>query len=133
MTGRTRAGDVHRPDQAGRELPLHLLGGQLLEVAGVEVRGVIDEHVDAAKPFDGSPDSRIGLLLARNVKPDGKQVVGVADRAGDHLGVAAGGHDVVAGGQRGLGEVDAHAAPGTRDEPCPRISHAFMDAPARRR
>ena len=40
------------------------------------------------------------------------------------LGVAAGGDDRVAGGQGGLGDVDAHAAAGAGDEPDLLVSHA---------
>ena len=69
------AGDVHRADQARRQLPLHLLGGQLLEVAGVEAGGVVDQHVDAAEAIDGGPDRRLGVLRARDVELDDQQVV----------------------------------------------------------
>ena len=54
---------------------------------------------------------------AGDVELDDQQVVGVADGLGDGVGVAAGGHDVVAGGERGLGDLDAHAAAGAGDEP----------------
>ena len=47
----------------------------------------------------------------------------------DGVGVAAGGDDVVAGGQRGLGEVDAHAAAGAGDEPGLRLgSHGSQQS-----
>ena len=46
-----------------------------------------------------------------------------ADRRGDPLGVAAGGHDRVSGGQRGLRDVDAHAAAGAGDEPDLLVAH----------
>ena len=48
----------------------------------------------------------------------------VAERSRDPLGVAAGGDHSVAGGQRGLGDVDAHAAAGAGDEPNLLVSHA---------
>ena len=54
---------------------------------------------------------------ARDVQFDDEQVVGLADAFGHGVGVAAGGDDCVAGGKRGLGDVDAHAAAGTSDEP----------------
>jgi hypothetical protein len=44
-------------------------------------------------------------------------VVGVAERLGDRVGVAAGGHHVAAGGERGLGDVEADSAAGAGDEP----------------
>ena len=55
------AGDVHRADEARRELPLDLLRRQLLEVARVEVGGVVDQHVDAAEAVDGGPHRRLGV------------------------------------------------------------------------
>ena len=111
------AGDVHRADQARGDLPVHLLGRELLEEARVEAGGVVDEHVDAAEALDSGLDRRLGVLRAGDVEPDDEQVVRVADGLGDGVGVAAGGHDVVAGGERGLGDVDAHSAAGAGDEP----------------
>ena len=58
------AGDVHRADEARRQLPLHLLRRQLLEVARVEAGGVVDQHVDAAEPVDGGPHRRLGIGAA---------------------------------------------------------------------
>jgi hypothetical protein len=62
------AGDVHRADQARRDLPLHLLGRELLEVASVEAGGVVDEHVDAAEAIDGRTDRSLGVLGAGYVQ-----------------------------------------------------------------
>ena len=128
--GQDRARDVHRADQARRELALHLLGRQLLEVAGVEAGGVVDQHVDAAEAVDGRLDRRLGVLRAGDVELDDQQVVRVAERLRDGVGVAAGGDDVVAGGQRGLGDVDAHAASGAGDEPGLLASHGSSAKPA---
>ena len=111
------AGDVHRADQARGDLPVHLLGRELLEEARVEAGGVVDEHVDAAEAVDSGLDRRLGVLRAGDVELDDEQVVRVADGLGDGVGVAAGGHDVVAGGERGLGDVEAHSAAGAGDEP----------------
>jgi hypothetical protein len=117
MTGQDGARDVHRADQARRELSLELLGRQLLEVAGVEAGGVVDQHVDAAEALDRRPDRHLGIVRARDVELGDEQVVRGAERRGDGVGVAAAGDDVVAGAQRGLGEVDAHPASGAGDEP----------------
>jgi hypothetical protein len=51
------------------------------------------------------------------VEFDHKQVLGFAERRGDRTGVAAGGDDRVTGHEGGLGDVDAHAPPGTGDKP----------------
>ena len=108
-------------------------GRQLLEVAGIEAGGVVDQHVDAAEAVDGRLDRRLGVLRAGDVELDDEQVVGLAEGLGDGVGVAAGGDDVVAGGQRGLGEVDAHAAAGAGDEPCLLGGHASSKARIPRR
>ena len=121
-----RAGDVHRPDQPGGELVGDLCRGQLLEVAAVEVRGVVDQHIDASEPLDRRLNGGLGLGRDGDVQPHDQQVVGVArlaDGRPNRVGGAAGGDDLVSGGERGLGEVDAHAAAGAGDEPHLRVSH----------
>ena len=60
--GQDGAGDVHRADQARGDLPVHLLGRELLEEARVEAGGVVDEHVDAAEAVDGGLDRRLGVV-----------------------------------------------------------------------
>ena len=109
--------DVHRADERRCDLPVHLLGRELLEEAGVEAGGVVDERVDAAEAVRSRLDRRLGVLRVGDVEPDGEQAVGVADGAGDGVGVAAGGHDVMAGGERGPGDVQAHSAGRAGDEP----------------
>ena len=59
----------------------------------------------------------LGVGAARDVELDDEQVVRVAERVAHGLGIAAGGDDVVAGGERGPGDVDTHAAAGAGDEP----------------
>ena len=115
--GQHRARHVHRPDQVRDQLPLDLLGRQLLEEAGVEVAGVVDEHVDAAEALERCPHCRLRGREAGDVELDDQQVVGLAERVTDRLGVAAGRDDRVAGGERGPGDVHAHAAAGAGDEP----------------
>ena len=53
------------PMRRRRELALHLLGRQLLEEAGVEVAGVVDEDVDAAEALDGGLDRGVCVCRAR--------------------------------------------------------------------
>ena len=126
------AGDGHRTDQGRGDLPVHLLGRELLEEAGVEARRVVDQHVDAAEALDGRLDGGLCVLAAGDVELGDDQVVCVAERLGDGGGVAAGGHDVVAGGQRGLGDVDAQAAAGAGDDPGFLFSrHESREAPNR--
>ena len=72
--GQNGSGDVHRADQARRDLLLHLIGRALLEVAGVKVGGVVDQHVDAAESLDGCLDRSLGVLWAGDVKLDDQQV-----------------------------------------------------------
>ena len=68
---------------------------------------------------------RLRGCQARDVELDDEQVVGLADGLGHGVGVAAGGDDRVAGGERGLRDVDAHAAAGAGDEPDLLVSHAL--------
>ena len=117
------AGDVHRADERRRELALHLLRRQLLEEAGVEVAGVVDEDVDASEALDCGLDRGLGVGVAGDVELDREQVVGLADGLRHRIGVAPGRDDGIAGRQGGLGDVDAHAAPGTGDEPDLLVGH----------
>jgi hypothetical protein len=123
--GQDGAGDVHRADQSRRDLPLHLLGGRLLEVAGVEVGGVVDQHVDAAEALDGRLDRRLGVLWAGDVELDHQQVVRLAERSPDGVGVPAGGDDGLAGGGGSLGNIEAHAAAGAGNEPHLLLTHVL--------
>lgn len=59
-----RAGDVHRTDEAHRQLSLELLGRQFLEVSGVKAGRIVGQHVDAAEPVDDGSEHgsyRVGL------------------------------------------------------------------------
>src|SRR6266566_3009875 len=62
-----RAGDIHRADEERPQLPVYLLRRQLLEVAGKEVAGIVDQHVDAAEPVDGGPSRRLGVCPVGDV------------------------------------------------------------------
>jgi hypothetical protein len=121
--GQDGAGDVHRPEEVDGELALHLLGRELLEVARIVVPGVVDEHVDAAEAVDGRLDRRLGVLAAGDVELDDEQVIGLTERRCDGVRVAAGGNDVVACGERRLGEINPHPAPGAGDDPRLLVGH----------
>ena len=69
-----RAGDVHRAEQGGLDLRPEVLGADLLEEPGVEVAGVVDQHVDASEPVDGSLDGRLGVGGVGDVELDGQEV-----------------------------------------------------------
>jgi hypothetical protein len=111
------------PNRGGLELRPEVLRADLLEEPGVEVAGVVDQHVDAAEPVDGSLDGRLGVGRVGDIELDGQQVVVGAEHGADPLGAAAGGNDGVTGSERGLGEVDAHATAGAGDEPDLLVSH----------
>src|SRR6266545_4442669 len=128
--GQDGAGDVHRAEQARRQLPLDLLGRQLLEVAGIEVGGVVDQHVDAAEALDGGLHHCLGVGTAGDVELDDQQVVRLADGIRHGVGVAAGGDDGVAGGEGRLRDLDAHAAAGAGDEPNLLLSHVLQVPPS---
>ena len=55
------AGDVQRAEQVGLDLGAEVLGADLLEEPGVEVAGVVDQHVDPAEPVDGGLHGRLGV------------------------------------------------------------------------
>ena len=121
--GKHGAGDVHRAEQVGLDLCPEVLGGEFLEEPGVEVAGVVDEDVDAAEPLDGGGHGRLGVLGTGDVELDDEQFVGLAERPGHGVGVAAGRDDGVACGERRLHDVDAHATAGTGHEPDVLVSH----------
>ena len=122
--GEHGAGDVHRAEQGGLDLRPDVCGAELLEEPGVEVAGVVDHHVDAAEPVEGRLDGGFGGGGVGDVERDGQQVLVLAQGGGDAVGVAGGGDHGVAGGERGLGDVDAHAAAGAGDEPNVLVGHA---------
>ncbi len=117
------AGDVHRANEARRQLPLHLLRRQLLEVARVKAGSIVDQHVDAAEPVDSGPHRRLGIGAASDVQLDGQQVVRLSQGLGHAVAVPARSHDRVAGRQGGLGEIDAHATAGSSDKPNLLVTH----------
>jgi hypothetical protein len=66
---------------------------------------------------------RRGVLWVGDVQLDGQQTVGVPERLRDGVGVAAGRDDIVAGGQRRLGDVDTQAASSAGDQPSLFVRH----------
>jgi hypothetical protein len=111
------AGHVQRPEQGGLDLGPEVLGGDLLEEAGLEVAGIVDHHVDAAEPLDGCLDGRLGGGGVGHVERNCEEVLVLALGGGDLVGVASGADHRMAGCECGLGDVDAHPASGTGDEP----------------
>ena len=78
--GKYGARDVHRADQGRRELPIHLLGSQLFEEAGVEIAGIVDEDVDPTEAFDRGLHGGLGIGGVRDIELDCQHVFGVARR-----------------------------------------------------
>jgi hypothetical protein len=60
---------------------------------------------------------------------DDEQVVRLADGVSHSLSVATSCHDCVPGGERGSGDVDAHASAGAGDEP-DLLSHVLQSIPS---
>ncbi len=59
------------------------------------------------------------LIAVGDVERDGAGAVGMAlDQVAQGIRVASGGDDLVAGGQRGVGELATEAAGTAGDEPC---------------
>src|SRR5204863_47794 len=93
------------------------------EVARVEAGGIVDQHVDAAEPLDRGPHRRLGIGAAGDVELDGHEILRAAQGAGHAPAVPTRGHDCVAGRQGGLGDLDAHAAARSSDEPDRPVAH----------
>ena len=72
---------------------------------------------------------RLRRCEARDVELDDEQVVGLADSVRHCVGVATGRDDCVAGGERCLGDVDAHTSAGAGDEPDLLVSHVLSVFP----
>jgi hypothetical protein len=118
-----RAGDVHRAEQGGLDLRTEALRADLLEKPGVEIAGIVDQHVDPPEPVDGCLDGRLRVGGIGDVELDGQEVIVLAQGRGDGAGVAGGGDHSVAGRQCGPGDIDAHAAAGAGDQPHLLLSH----------
>jgi hypothetical protein len=121
-----RARDVHRANEARRQLPLELLGRQLLEVAGIKAGRIVDQHVDAAEPIDSGPHRRLRIGAARNVQLNGQQVVRLSHGLRHGVGIPARCDNRVTCRQRRFGEIDAHATASSRDQPSLLISHQIF-------
>src|SRR6185437_2213969 len=98
------------------------VGGDLLEESSIEVGGVVDEYVDAAKAAHGSGHGCRDVLEPGNVQLDDQQIVCLADSLRHGVGVATGG---VPGGEGRLCDIHPHAAAGTGDKPHLLFSHVF--------
>src|SRR4029077_1771332 len=111
------ASHVHRAEQQCLDLIANLFGAKLLEETSVEVSCVVDQHVNAAELPDGTFDRSLSILGTGNVELRSQQVVMVANRCRDLLGIAAGRNNGVSSGQDGLRNVDAHTSACAGDEP----------------
>jgi hypothetical protein len=83
-------------------------------------------NVDSAESRDGGLDCCLRILWAGDVESDCQQVVVVAHRSRDPRGIATGGNNGVAGGQGGLGDIDAQTSTGAGDEPNFLFSHGMF-------
>ena len=117
MTGRTGAGDVERAEEVRLHLRPELVGADVLEVPGVEVAGVVDEHVDAAEPVDGRLGGGVAAAGSVMSRATASRFSCSPIAVSHPVRVAAGGDHGVAGGECGLGDVDAETAAGAGDEP----------------
>ncbi len=92
----------------------------------MEVAGVVDQHVYAAEPFDSYLDGGRGGGGVGDVEFYGEEPIVLAQGRGDGVGVASGSDHSVAVGERGLGNVYAHATAGACDQPYFLVSHAMV-------
>jgi hypothetical protein len=115
--GQDRTGHVEGAEEVGLHLRAELLGTDVLEVAGVEIASVVDQHVDATEPLDGCPRCVSGSGRISDVELHRQHVLVIADRVEHALRVAAGCDNGVASGESLLSDVDPQPAPGAGDEP----------------
>ncbi len=118
------AGHVGRAEQVRLDLRPEVLRSDLLEEPGLEVSGVVYQHVDTAEPLDGGLDGCARGGGIGDVEVDDQQVVVLAQRGRDVVGPACGGDHRVTGGQGRLGDVDAQTAASAGDEPNLLLAHA---------
>jgi hypothetical protein len=116
---------VHLADEVRRERSVDLLRRQLLEETSLEDPGIVDEHVDSAKPLHGGVDSPLSVVALRDVEGYGQKFLRRPEHLGQPAGVPACRHQSVPGAQNGPREVGAHAAAGTGDEPYLPARHAI--------
>lgn len=110
------AQDVGRAEDVGGELRLDLLAAALLDGAGEDVAGVVDEDVDAGGLREDGGDGG----GERRVTGGDVEVVGEGAarlQVGEVGGVAVGGDDGVAVLQGGQGQFAAEAGGAAGDEP----------------
>ena len=119
MIGKTARVTLSGPKKLVSIWGPELCGADLLEVSGVVVAGVVDEHIDASEPFDGRLCSRVRCVGVGDVQGDCEQLVVLTDGVAPPALVASGGHDRVSGCECRLGDVHAHPPTGAGDEPPP--------------
>ncbi len=76
-----------------------------------------------SEPLDCGLDRGLCVGVACDVELDGEEVVGLADGVRHRVGVAPGRDHSIPGREGRLGDVHAHAAPGTGDEPDLLVGH----------
>ena len=62
------SGNVDGSEEGGLDLGPKVLGSDLLEEPSVEVPGVVDHHVEAAKPVDGVLDGDPSLYWIGHIQ-----------------------------------------------------------------
>ena len=129
ITGSTARVTFSGPNKVVSTCARKSCGADLLEEPGVEVAGVVDQHVDPPEPLHGRSGGRLGGGRVGDVELDGQQVLVLAQGRCDSAGVAPGGDHGVTGGERGLGDVGAHAAAGAGDEPDLLVPHVSTRLP----
>jgi hypothetical protein len=118
-----RAGDVQGSEEIGLHLRPELRVADLLEIAGIEVAGIVHEDVDAAEAIDGGlGGGRCGVRIG-DVQRDGQEVVMLPDRLQHPVRVASGRDDEMPRRQCLLGDIDAQTPARASDEPYFLVSH----------
>ena len=111
------ASDVQRAEEVRLHLRPELLRADLLEIARIEIAGIVDEYVDAAESVDRRLCGCDRGVRVGDIQRNGQQVVMLADRLLHPVRIAAGCNDGVPRGQGRCAISTAHTAAGAGDEP----------------
>ncbi|CAM5589599.1 hypothetical protein SANTM175S_00678 [Streptomyces antimycoticus] len=127
--GKRGLGDVVDAPEVRLELGAEVVVVRCLDGRHIRVSRVVHEHVDAPEAGERRLDGLVRRLGTRDVQRDGMDAVAVlAECLREGLGVAGGGHDMIAGLEGGGDQGAPEAARSTGDEP-DLLLHAVSTTP----
>ena len=124
--GHGRPGDVNDPPEVGLDLGAEVVLREVLDGVDVGIAGVVDEDVQPAERVGRGLDRRGCLRAVGHVKANCPGAAGVPlDEVLNLVRISGCGDDILAGGQRRLGQGTAKAARASGDEPGTRHGDSF--------